>query len=524
MMLARSRRLLSAVLLVSWAIGTGVVWGQASDYQTAVSLVQQGQFDQSLPVLQRILDRFPNDLRARNLMGIALSGAGRREEANQQFKKVLALDPKFVPALKNLAVNEFMLGKVQDARAHFEEALKLAPRDPTSHWGLAEIEYAARNFERAATHYEQSGELAIRDTRTMVRFASSYVEIKQAVKAAALLERIPWDTDANTHFQVGLMLARLEKFEAAARRFELVRNGYPDPYQVGYNLVLVFVRKGDFAAAIRAGEEMLAGGQRKAELYNLLAQAYMGDGKTKEAYDSLRAATELDPLDETNYLDLILLCWEHENLDLSLEIADIGLRRLPTSHRLHLQRGAVLALRGQFEEAVKELQTAAQLAPDAGLSQVALGLVFLQMDKTTEAVDVLRRQSKRTPDDPYVLWFLGEALNRMGAAPGSETEKEAIASLEKSIRLNPRLPQSHALLGKMLLGRGEVQRAAQELEKALEMDPEDLTATYHLAQALQRRGDDARAKQLFEKVERGRSQEEQGIRDNLRRFMKARSR
>src|SRR5262249_52437730 len=102
-----------------------------ADYQTAVSFVQQGEFEQAFPLLQRILDRSPNDLKARNLMGIALSAAGRREEANEHFKKVLALEPKFVPALKNLALNELALGRSQDAKIHFEEVLKSAPQEAT---------------------------------------------------------------------------------------------------------------------------------------------------------------------------------------------------------------------------------------------------------------------------------------------------------------------------------------------------------------------------------------------------------
>ncbi len=281
--------------------GAGVAWAQASDYQKAVSLVQQGEFDLALPLLQQILDQSPNDLRARNLMGIALSAAGRREEANQQFEKALAVDPKFIPALKNLAVNELARGRTQDARLHFEEALKLAPQDATCHWGLAEIAFAARDFERAVTHYEQSGDLALKDPRVAISFASSYVEEKQADKSAAVLENISSDADANIQFQAALILARLEKFEAAARRFELARKGFPDPYQVGFNILLMRVKNRDYAEAIKIGEEMLVAGYRKAELYNLLARAYEKSGKTKEAYESLRAATELEPQDETNY-------------------------------------------------------------------------------------------------------------------------------------------------------------------------------------------------------------------------------
>jgi len=502
----------------------GAVRAQDQDYQAAVSFVQQGQFDRAFPILRQILDRSPNDLKARNLMGIALSAAGRREEANEQFKKVLALDPKFVPALKNLGVNELSLGKVQDARIHFEEALKSAPRDVTCHWGLAEIAFADRDFSRASSHYEQSGDLVSKDSRTAIKFATSCLEDGQTARAATILEKVPTalsDADSNIQFQAGLLLARLEKYAAAARRFELSRQGFPDPYQLGYNLTLVLIRNRDYVAAIRAGEETLAAGYRKAEIYNLLAQAYEQNKQTNQAYEALRAATEIDPKDESNYLDLIALCLRHENYDLSLEIADIGARRAPASQRLRLHRGVALVMKGKLEEAVKEFQTVANLSPEEALPQMALGLALIQMDRQSEAIALLRRQSERHPKDPRILWLLGEALSRSSVQRGSEADKESILALEKSIQLDPRLPQSRVLLGKILLRRGEAARAAEHLEKALELDPEDMTAAYQLALALQRMGQTARAKELFTKVSRAKSEELQDAQRNLMRIIKA---
>src|SRR5215813_14249182 len=504
---------LSAIFL-SFAVFAGSIQAQDTDYQTAVSFVQRGQFDRAFPLLQQILDRSPNDLKARNLMGIALSAAGRRGEANEQFKKVLALDPKFVPALKNLAVNELFLGKAQDATNHFEEALKSAPQDATCHWGLAEIAFTARDYKRAALNYEQSGDLAWKDSRTAIKFATSCLEDGQPVKAATILEKIPTSlsaADATIQFQAGVLLARLEKYEAAARRFESARQGFPDPYQVGYNLTLVLIRNRDYAAAIRAGEETLAAGRRKAEIYNLLAQAY----------DALRAATEIDPQDETNYLDLIALCLKHENYDLSLEIADIGARRVPSGRRLRLNRGVALVMKGRLEEAVKEFQTAGELSPEDALPQVALGLALIQLGKHSEAIALLRRRTELNPKDPRIFWLLGEALNRSGVQQGSEEAKEAISALEKSIQLDPRLPQSRVLLGKILLRRGEVARAAEHLEKAFELDPEDMTAAYQLAQALQRMGQAERAKQLFTKVSQAKSEKLQDAQRSLLRIIKA---
>jgi tetratricopeptide (TPR) repeat protein len=526
------RRFPLCLWLLCWlAASAGFAWAQDADYQAAMTLIQQRKFDQALPLLRQVLDRSPNDLKARNLMGITLSAMGRREEANEQFKQALALDPRFLPALKNLAVNELALDQVQDAKVHFETLLKATPHDAVCHWGLAEIAYAAGDFERATAHYEQSGDLAGKDPRTAIKFASSYLETRQSAKAAALLEKIPErlsDADAKTQFQAGVALAKLEKFEAAARRFELARQGSTDPtqtYQIGYNLTLVLIKNKDHTAAIRVGEEMLAAGHRKAEIYNLLAQAYEQGGRTKQAYDALRLAAELEPQDETNYLDLIALCLRHENYDLSLEISEIGAGRIPGSHRLRLHRGVALVMKGQLESAVQEFRTAVELLtkaePEEALPQIALGLALIQMDRQPEAIAMLRVQSKHSPKEPRVFWLLGEALYRSAVESRGEAEKEAIGALEKSIQLDPRLPQSRALLGKILLRRGEVASAAEQLEKAFELDPDDMTAAYQLAQALQRMGQTARAKELFTKVSREKNEKLQLTQRNLMRIIKA---
>ncbi len=281
----------------------------------------------------------------------------------------------------------------------------------------------------------------------------------------------------------------------------------------------MLVKNGNLASAIRSGEEMLASGHRKAEIYNLLAQAYERNGQRKRAYDALRAAVELEPKDEANYLDLIALCLRHENFDLSLEIADIGARLIPESPRLRLHRGVVLVMKGRLEQAVREFETAGQLSPDEALPRVAQALALIQMDKGPEAIALLRRQTERTPNDPRVFWLLGEALSRTRS--GTEAEREAITALEKSIQLDPGLPQSRALLGKMLLRRGQVARAAEQLEKALDLDPEDPAATYQLAQALQRMGQTARAQQLFNKFSQAKSEEMQTTQRNLMRIIKA---
>ena len=95
------------------------------------------------------------------------------------------------------------------------------------------------------------------------------------------------------------ILAKLDRYEAARREFQLAARGSFDRYKAGFNLTLAYAKGKNYGAAVKAGEGLVAGGYRPAELYSLLAQAYEGSG---EPNDSLRVATELDPQDETSYL------------------------------------------------------------------------------------------------------------------------------------------------------------------------------------------------------------------------------
>src|SRR2546421_12216597 len=96
-----------------------------ADYTAAANYVRQGQPQAAIPLLNKILTTAPADLKARNLLGIALMSSGHRAEANIEFQKALRQDLRFHPALKNLAVNEFEMGLKKESKLHFEQAAKL---------------------------------------------------------------------------------------------------------------------------------------------------------------------------------------------------------------------------------------------------------------------------------------------------------------------------------------------------------------------------------------------------------------
>jgi tetratricopeptide (TPR) repeat protein len=478
-----------------------------ADYDQAVGHIKQGDWASAVEPLKRVLEQAPGNLQVLNLLGVALSSSGSRAEANGYFRQALAANPAFHPALKNLAVNEMAMGETGAALKHFQELLEHTPGDPVAHLALADAAFSANDYAAAVSHFEKSKELHAGDPRAIVRFARSYHEAGQPGKALALLDPFPREADAATLYEAGLMLAEYERYAEAAGLLEKAKPDYPDAYQLGFNLTLAYWKANQPAKATQTGEELIAQGKATAELHNLLAEIYEGSGDTKKAYDSLRTATQLDPTDPGHYIDLIDLCLDHRNADLGLEIADIAVERLPQSRRLHLQRGVVLAMKGQFEDARTSFEAAIALDPENGLTHVAMALIYMQMDRVDEAVGILRKRRLAAPGDPLVHWFLGEALNRQGVRPDSEEGREAIQSLERAVELQPGLLQAHVLLGKMLLRAGDTDRAAAHLEQALDLDPGHMPAIYQLAQVRQKQGDREAARALFAKVQEAKTEE-----------------
>jgi tetratricopeptide (TPR) repeat protein len=470
-------------------------------FDCGVYHLSRKEFAQAIRYLEQSLAESPRNVKALNLLGISLTATGQIDKANDSFRKALRIDPRFYPALKNLAINEVNMKRTAEAKGHFEKVLTYAPDDEVSHLYLAEIFDMEKMCVQALPHYEKSRNRVVNDSDLILQYAFCSLDQNRPDPAVTMLDLLPAG-DALAQFHAGEMLAKAGVYKDAAKHFGLSRPAYPDPYVAGYNQVLMLLKGDDYHGAIRVGQELIAQGYKHSELYRLISEAYLGNGKIREAYDALKMATQISPKEEDNYIDLVAICLDYENYDLGLEITEIGLQHIPNSDRLYLQRGVMRAMKGQVAESEKDFQAAHRLAPQKTLPYVALGIAWMQLGLFEKAVGALREQAKLKPNDYLIEYLLGEALMRSGLAPGSETESEAIKAFEASVRANPEFVHSRAELGKLLLRRGEVDRAIEELEKAVELDPTDASPAFQLGQAYRRKGDSARAQEMMIRVDK----------------------
>lgn len=195
-----------------------------------------------------------------------------------------------------------------------------------------------------------------------------------------------------------------------------------------------------------------------------------------------------------------------EDLILALGLAILRIpalpRQIPPNSKEHeiIRRAGwaeLQAAQKNFTDAQREY---ARLAADYGNwpnVQYAYGRYLLSRRDDEGALAAFQREIQNSPEN---------ALARMQIAYIKLRNKEAAAGLkfaEEAVRLYPRSPLGHYLLGRLLLDVGQVARAIEELELARNLAPEEPSIYFALARAYaraNRKVDAERARETFTRL------------------------
>ena len=169
----------SMAVFVLLAIGLGfLTWRRNQDYRS------------ELAIWRDTTAKAPNNPRAHNYLGIALSNADRVQEAIEQYEQALRLKPDYAEAQYNLGNALLASGRTQEAASHWQQAvnidpnytdarnnlgaalaqagrfpeaiaqfdsvLRITPQDAEVHYNLAVALEQAGRIEEAIGHYEQA--------------------------------------------------------------------------------------------------------------------------------------------------------------------------------------------------------------------------------------------------------------------------------------------------------------------------------------------------------------------------------
>jgi len=425
-------------LLIS-AHGQGA--GAPAARRDVAAALSARQYAQALRLLSPLLQASPKDASLWTLRGVALDGQGRIRESLLSFNHALALDGSLLSALEGAAQTAYVHDDPKALR-YVENLLAQAPGNEVANAMAGALTYQSHECGRSVTYYERSKEQVYRDRRAVDEFADCLLKQQQPQQAVAVL----------------------------SHAVEL----YPESVQFKYNLGVAELQnhQPDHAVDILSPLSSV----KDADLLNLLALAYEQAKRPDDAFRVLEKAIELNPQDETNYLDLAILCLEHNQEQRSALAATAGIARIPKASSLYLIRGVAYAQLAKYDKAESDFMTAAELDPNQPHSTIAMSLLYSDRNELDKEKALLTRQLSITPNDAVTNYLLADLLIRSGALPHQPDFDEALMHLGKSVSARPDSAEAQILMAKLLTQDGSYADALSHIDVALRVEANNQSA------------------------------------------------
>ena len=370
-----SNRLLPALLFAVVAIALS--WTQTAPaagvptIREAAAAVAAGDLKRAGTELQEILQSTPSDVHALNLLGIVRVQQRNDSEAEQLFRRAVAIDPDFAGAHASLGLLYVQMGKTDLAIPQLQESLRLDPGRKDSRAALVS---AYRNQAYAVT---QSGD---------------------SEKALALL------------------------IEA--------RTVDAEDFDVQYELGITALRMSLFPDALDALNQALKLRPEDGHTLYGLGRANMALAKFDEAHEIFEHYIRLRPHDASgHYASGITLQALQRTSDAANEY-EKSIELQPQQTESYFQMGRMKLEAGDLEAASDEFERVLKRAPQHAGALTGMGRIKFQQKDYAHAAVLLQQAIAADSELREARYYLGLAYARLGRKEDSEKELAVASRIE----------------------------------------------------------------------------------------------
>ncbi len=433
-------------------------------------------------------------------LGSILAKQNKMGEAVPYLERALKLNPGDAETRRTLATSYWQLGKLAEARKNLETVLKTHPDDTLATMLLGMVSEDFGDHQRAALLLADVIPLVRQRPETIDSLARAYYHLGQTDKARNTLQMLVGHrAGPEAVFQGGRIAVEFKDYDTAEEMFLPIQSTYPDAAALNYNLALAQFSAKRYADCEKTLLASMGYGHGTAEAYALLGWTYQKQDHLPEMLKAFEKAINMDPANQTYYIDLGDGLAEKKNYATAREVAKEAAKRFPSSSGVYSMKGSVELKMYLLTEALKSYSKAVELDPNNPRAVLGLALTLWNMDRSDEAAKTFEEGVRK-----YALFLLN--------APG-ERDAEQVARikklLKKSEELDDSMAETHFQLGNLAMKENKYEEALNELQIAAKLEPDLSKAHLALARVYRRAGRTEEAEKETELHRKLKASEEQ---------------
>jgi tetratricopeptide (TPR) repeat protein len=295
---------------------------------------------------------------------------------------------------------------------------------------------------------------------------------------------------AGGHNFLGLIAARHEQFDEAARQFAEVQTLQPSFPDVDFNLGLALFSSRQFSEALGNLERALQHDPSNTKIKKYTGLTEVEAGQYEKGVTLLTEVAH-ETADPYVLLALGTALARSNRMEESKQVFEELLKSQPESAETHLLWGQVFAAQLQSQEAEGEFRRAIELDPKVASAHFFIGVLDLKAGKLEEAEREFSAELAGHTGDARARYHLAFAQL------AQQKPEQAITLLREVVAEQPRYAEAQYSLGKALLQQEDIAGAIEHLEAATKLDAKKSYSHYQLARAYQRAGRNEEAQKEF---------------------------
>ena len=532
-------------------------------YAEGVKQIKDGNPNGAIVFLKNALEKDQNYLDARYQLAKAYLDAGKFEQAEKEFQKVIRQNPsrdeimldlariynatkkpelaidamnKYLKshqhsseALEILGIGYALKNRLGEAENCLLQALKEDPRRSAAKLDLARI-YIASGREREA---RQRLDEIINENPKSSRAYYMLADLENAAghkdRALEIYQTIlridKFDTTAV--YKSGLIYIDKGETDKAQKLAAYLLQNYPNRPEGNRLAGLVYYYRKNYTEAIAALQNSLKT-QPNMEAYYFLGLSLYNRGEFENALNQFRKILDYNPsFIQARLLTGVILLKQGRVDD---SIGEIGkILELDDKYAIaHNILGSAYMAKGMYEEGMKELTRTTELDPKIIDAHLKKGIFNLSKGKTKEAETDLRTAVRVAPeilntrlilssyylrqnDHAKALSAVKEGLvgaksdavlyNTMASIKFADGRPdEGLKLLQKAKETDPNLSASYFNMATYFAGEGAYEKALNEYRSVLQRDPKNIKALLGMAALSDMKGRDDEALAFYKKA------------------------
>lgn len=305
-----------------------------------------------------------------------------------------------------------------------------------------------------------------------------------------MAEQDPIEVPISDAMRMAVEHQQAGRLDSAESIYRAVLESEPNHAGAKYNLALIALQGGRPGEAVAVLREAVAADPDNAALWMNYAVALAGNGDTAAAREVLRQARGRG-LESGPLVDLLARIEQMSGASAPAVIATVTDGQRGPGEAINLTLLERLGRQGRYAELERTADPLTRQFPESGPLWRLLGLALLAQNKSEQARESFERASALLPGDAATLNLLGVTLRRL------QRSAEAVDVLRRAVERDARKPEYRAELANALLNLGRAEEARQEAQRALDLRPDHVQANLSMARSLYELGQTSAARRHY---------------------------